>query len=259
MQSDIFENMPVPRAILKSAVPTIVGMLVVLIYNIADTYFVGQIGDPMQVAAVSLTMPVFLLFMATGNLIGIGGTSVISRALGARRTAYAKQVSSFCFYASLGAGVIMAGLFLGFMPLLLRLIGASPETSGFAREYLLYVSPSAPFVILSTVFNNIVRAEGKAKEAMNGMLIGTIVNIVLDPFMILVLGMGRGRGGGSHLDRKRGGESLLPTLYSEKIPGSISLTEGIPLQRGNSDRRSGHRNPGGPQQCPYERFQCDSE
>jgi len=190
MQSDIFENMPVPRAILKSAVPTIVGMLVVLIYNIADTYFVGQIGDPMQVAAVSLTMPVFLLFMATGNLIGIGGTSVISRALGARRNDYAKQVSSFCFYASLGAGVIMAGLFLGFMPLLLRLIGASPETSGFAREYLLYVSPSAPFVILSTVFNNIVRAEGKAKEAMNGMLIGTIVNIVLDPFMILVLGMG---------------------------------------------------------------------
>jgi len=190
LDKNIFEDMPVGRAIVKSAVPTIIGMLVVLIYNIADTWFVGQIGDPLQVAAVSLTMPVFLLFMAAGNLIGIGGTSLISRALGAKRPGYARSVSSFCFHVSLVAGIVMAGLFLGFMPLLLRFIGASEETAAFAREYLLYVSPSAPFVILSTVFGNLVRSEGKAREAMNGMLIGTIVNIILDPVLILLLHMG---------------------------------------------------------------------
>nr|WP_319777014.1 MATE family efflux transporter [uncultured Sphaerochaeta sp.] len=190
MENHIFEKMPVPQAILKSAIPTIIGMVVVLIYNIADTYFVGQIGDPLQVAAVSLTMPVFLLFMATGNLIGVGGTSVISRALGARRPEYAKHVSSFCFYASLVAGVVMLSLFLGLMTSILKLIGSSADTAPFARDYLVVVAPSAPFVILSTAFSNIVRAEGKAKEAMVGMLIGTVVNIILDPIMILSMDMG---------------------------------------------------------------------
>ena len=90
----IFESMPVPRAILKSAVPAILGMVVTLIYNIADTYFIGQTGNPLQVAAVSLAMPVFLLFMATGNLIGRGGTSVISSSLGAKRNQHARHVSA---------------------------------------------------------------------------------------------------------------------------------------------------------------------
>ena len=190
MENDIFEKMPVPQAILKSAIPTIIGMVVILIYNIADTYFVGQIGDPLQVAAVSLTVPVFLLFMATGNLIGIGGTSVISRSLGAKRPEYAKKVSSFCFYASLGAGVIMMLLFLVLMPLILRMIGASVDTGPFARSYLTIVAYSAPFVIVSTAFGNILRGEGRPKEAMVGMMLGTVVNIILDPLMILVLDMG---------------------------------------------------------------------
>ncbi len=190
VDKDIFEKMPVPRAILKSAVPAIIGMVVVLIYNIADTYFVGQTGDPFQVAAVSLTMPVFLLFMATGNLLGVGGTSVISRALGAGNSDYARKVSSFCFYASLILGVIFSLIFLGLMPLILRSIGTSPQTIGFARDYLTLIAPSAPFVIISVAFSNIVRAEGKSKEAMTGTMLGTIVNIILDPLMILTLDMG---------------------------------------------------------------------
>ncbi|MDC7239284.1 MAG: MATE family efflux transporter, partial [Spirochaetales bacterium] len=163
---------------------------VVLIYNIADTYFVGQTGDPFQVAAVSLAMPVFLLFMATGNLLGIGGTSVISRSLGAGDKDHARKVSSFVFYSSILLGVLFTLTFWILMPFILKAIGTSEQTIGFARDYLAIVAPSAPFVIISIAFSNIVRAEGKAKEAMMGTMLGTIVNIILDPIMILTLDMG---------------------------------------------------------------------
>ncbi len=192
LDRSIFESMPVPRAILKSAVPAILGMVVTLIYNIADTYFIGQTGNPLQVAAVSLAMPVFLLFMATGNLIGIGGTSVISRSLGAKRNEHARHVSAFCFYSSIILGIVFALIFWLTMPFILEIIGASPETIEYARQYLMIVAPSAPFVVLSVSFSNIVRAEGKSKEAMMGVTIGTIVNIVLDPIMILKMDMGVG-------------------------------------------------------------------
>lgn len=186
---DLFETMPVPKAIIKSTLPAIIGMVVVLIYNIADTYFIGQTGNPLQVAAVSLTMPAFLLFMAMGNLLGIGGTSVISRALGAREERRVKNVSSFCFYAAIGVGLFFTLLFLTLMPFILKMIGASSDTAEFANQYLRVVAPSAPFVIMATAFSNILRAEGKAKEAMFGMMIGTITNIVLDPVMIIWMDM----------------------------------------------------------------------
>lgn len=188
--NDVFSTMPVPKAILRNIIPSIVSMIVVLLYNIADTYFVGQTGNPMQVAAVSLTTPVFMLFMAMGNLLGIGGTSVISRAFGAKKPDYARHVSSFCFYSSLGMGVIFAFIFWISMPVILKLIGTSEETIGFARSYLLYIAPSAPFVITATAFSNILRAEGQSTKAMWGMMLGTIVNIILDPFMILTLNLG---------------------------------------------------------------------
>ncbi|SNY90162.1 putative efflux protein, MATE family [Cohaesibacter sp. ES.047] len=185
-----FESMSVPKAILKNAIPTIVGMIVILIYNIADTFFVGQTNDPIQVAAVSLATPVFLLFMATGNLIGIGGTSVISRAFGEKRQAYAQQVSSFCFYASWIVGILFSLVFFVEMSTILSAIGVSEDTIGPTRQYLLYIAPSAPFVIISIAFGNIVRAEGKAKQAMIGMMLGTALNILLDPIFIIGLDMG---------------------------------------------------------------------
>ena len=187
---EIFETMLVPKAILKSAVPAIMGMVITLIYNIADTYFVGQTGDPLQVAAVSLTMPVFLLFMAMGNLLGIGGTSLISRSLGSGRTSYAKHVSSFCFYSAMGLGILFTLGFWILMPVILRLIGTSDATIGYAKNYLTIVAPGAPFVIISIAFSNIVRSEGKSKEAMLGMMLGTVINIILDPIMIIFLKMG---------------------------------------------------------------------
>ena len=189
-QMEMFEKMPVPKAVIKNALPAMIGMLVVFFYNIADAFFVGQTGDELQVAAVTLTTPVFLMFMAVGVMIGVGGTSVIARAYGERREGYARQVSAFCFYASIAFGVLLMVIFWGFMPQMLSLIGTSEDTIGFARDYLVYVTIAAPFVVFSQAFTNIIRAEGQPNVAMIGMLIGTIVNIILDPIMILWMGMG---------------------------------------------------------------------
>ena len=135
----LFEEAPVSKAVAVMAVPTMISMLVVVIYNMADTFFIGQTGDPMKVAAVSLATPVFMVFMALGNLFGIGGSSAISRALGERKTERAKNISSFCCYGSLGLGIIMALSFLVGMNGILRLIGASENTIGYARDYLTYI------------------------------------------------------------------------------------------------------------------------
>ena len=172
------------------AVPTMISMLVVVIYNMADTFFIGQTGDPMQVAAVSLATPVFMVFMALGNLFGIGGSSAISRSLGEKKLERARNISSFCCYSSLGLGVLMAVLFLIGMDAILKLIGASEYTVGFAREYLTYIAFGGPFIMFGTAFGNILRGEGAAKESMIGNMIGTVTNIVLDPIMILFLGWG---------------------------------------------------------------------
>lgn len=186
----LFEDAPIPKAVAVMAVPTMISMLVVVIYNMADTFFIGQTGDPMQVAAVSLATPVFMVFMALGNLFGIGGSSAISRSLGEKKLERARNISSFCCYSSLGLGVLMAVLFLIGMDAILKLIGASEYTVGFAREYLTYIAFGGPFIMFGTAFGNILRGEGAAKESMIGNMIGTVTNIILDPIMILFLGWG---------------------------------------------------------------------
>ncbi len=186
----LFEEAPIAKAVATMAIPTIISMLVVVIYNMADTFFIGQTNDAMQVAAVSLATPVFMVFMALGNLFGIGGSSAISRALGEKNLERARQMSSFCCYASLGLGVIMLVLFLAGMNTILRLIGASENTWDYAKQYLTYISFGGPFIMFSTAFGNILRGEGAAKESMVGNMIGTVTNIILDPIMILWLGWG---------------------------------------------------------------------
>lgn len=125
---ELFEKAPVHTAVLKNAVPAMAAMLMVLIYNLADTFFIGQTHDDFQVAAVSLATPVFLIFMAVGTIFGIGGTSVISRALGEGRPDYAKKVCSFCMWSCVAVGAVMSALFLIFMDQILLLMGASPDT-----------------------------------------------------------------------------------------------------------------------------------
>ena len=190
MNQDVFEKYSVPKAMMTLAVPTMLSMLVTIFYNMADTFFVGQTGDPNQVAAVSVTTPIFLLLMAVGNMFGIGGSSYISRLLGAGDRKRIKNVSSFCCYGSIIAGLLMMVVFLVGMRSILEFVGTSENTYEFAKEYLTIIGYGSVFVVFSSAFGNIVRGEGAAKEAMIGMMIGTVINIILDPVMILVLDMG---------------------------------------------------------------------
>ena len=157
MDNKVFESYSVPKAVATLALPTVLSMLVTIFYNMADTFFVGQTGDPNQVAAVSLTTPVFMLLMAVGNIFGIGGCSYISRMLGEGEKDKVKKISSFCFYGSIIAGLIMMVVFLGGMPVILKLIGCSANTEGYARDYLTYIGLGSVFVVISMAFNNVVR------------------------------------------------------------------------------------------------------
>lgn len=185
---EAFSSMTVPKAVLKNVVPAMLAMLMALVYNLADTFFVGQTHDPLQVAAVSLATPVFLIFMAIGLIFGIGGTSVISRAMGAGRKEYARKVSAFCMWSCVIIGVAMPILFWIFMDNILALIGASPDTWEATRTYLSIVVICGPFALIGNCYSNILRAEGQANKAMMGVVIGNLLNIVLDPIMILGFG-----------------------------------------------------------------------
>ncbi len=186
---EIFASAPVPKAVLANALPAMVAMLMVFVYNMADTFFVGQTHDALMVAAVTLAVPVFLVYMAFGTAFGIGGTSVISRALGEGRTEYARKVCSFCMWSCVVIGVVVSGLLLLFMEPVLKWIGASAETWDYTREYLTILALGGPFILLANCYSNVVRTEGRAGVAMVGQVAGNLLNVVLDPIMILGLGM----------------------------------------------------------------------
>lgn len=186
--TEIFRDAPVPKAVISNVIPSIVSMIMVLIYNLADTFFIGQTKDAYMVAAVSVATPAFLLFMAVGMLFGIGGTSLISRTLGEGNADKAKNASSFCFWTGLCIGIASMVIIFIFASPVSMAIGASEDTVGYASQYLRIVSTAIPFLILSNSFSNIIRAEGNAQVAMIGMIVGNLINIVLDPVMILGFG-----------------------------------------------------------------------
>ena len=240
---DLFEKTSVPKAVALMAIPTIVTMLVVVIYNMADTFFIGQTGDAMQVAAVSLATPVFMVFMALGNLFGIGGSSAISRALGEKNEQRARHISAFCCYGSLGVGILMTLIFILFMDGILKMIGASPATIDYARQYLTFVAIGAPFVMFGTAYGNIVRGEGAAKESMIGNLIGTITNIILDPIMILWLGCIRSSC--RYCTWQCGSLYFLSLLSAaQKRNGPFHKAKRLSMEKPYRIRRLFHRNPG---------------
>lgn len=185
-----YEHMSVGRAIFENALPAVIAMLMTLIYNLADTFFIGQTDDAYQVAAVSLATPVFLIFMAVGTIFGAGGTSAISRAFGEGKKEYAGKVGSFCMWSCLGIGIILTALMLIFMNPLLKLIGASDQTWEYTKIYLFIVSFCGPFSLISSCFSNVQRAEGQVTRAMIGQLIGNLTNMCLDPLFISGFGWG---------------------------------------------------------------------
>lgn len=187
---ELFQQAPIKKAVIQMAVPTVISSLILFMYNMADTYFVGQTHDAFQVAAVSLTNPVFVMYMAASNLFGIGGSTLISILLGQHEKDKAKAASAFCCYGSLAVGVIAGGLILLFMGPLLKVLGSSENTYQFAENYMFYIALGAPFILFANTFGHAVRGEGAAKASMIGGMIGTIANIILDPIFIIGLGLG---------------------------------------------------------------------
>ena len=185
----VFSSMPVPKAVMKNALPAMAAMLMVLVYNLADTFFIGQTHNALLVAAVSLATPVYLIFMSLGTLFGIGGTSVISRALGEGKKEKARKSCAFCFWGCVFVGILLAALILMFIDPILNLIGASADTYEYAKSYLSIIVFAGPFVLISNCYGNVVRTEGESGKAMLGLLLGNLVNVILDPIFILALGL----------------------------------------------------------------------
>lgn len=185
---EIFEEMPVAKALRVMAVPTIFSQIIILIYNLADTFFIGKTNNPYMVAGVSLMLPIFNVSLAVAGLSGIGGGTLISRLLGAGKEEEAKKVSAFCFWMGLGiAGLFSLGMLFFHEPLLYAL-GASEQTYAFAWQYsfCVIVLGAIPTVI-SNIMSNLLRSVGISKEAGFGIAMGGCINIGLDPLFMFVI------------------------------------------------------------------------
>lgn len=186
----IFDTTRLYRSYFKMAFPVVLGLVVTLIYNLADTFFIAQTNDTDLIAGVSLCAPVFTALMAFGNIYGQGGSSLISRLLGRQDAAGVRRVSSFCFYIALATGVILAVLMTAFHRPILTLLGADADTMPHAFDYYIVLVVCAPIIVLSFIHSNLVRCEGMSTESMLGTILGAVINIILDPILISVVGLG---------------------------------------------------------------------
>ncbi|MDR0553811.1 MAG: MATE family efflux transporter [Treponema sp.] len=186
----LMESAPVAKSIIKLALPMMLGMIAQLVYNITDTFFIGQTGDPNMVAGISLTMPLFIFTQGIGNVFGVGASSYISRLLGARKTEQAKQTNSVSFYTTICVGLVFTALIFLFKNPVLRLSGASDATFVYANEYFSIIGAFTVVSLINISLSGQIRSEGATNTAMYGMLIGIVLNVILDPVFILVLGWG---------------------------------------------------------------------
>ena len=155
-----------------------------------DTYFIALTGKQELVAGVSLAAPIFTLMIAFGDIFGLGGSSLISRLFGEKREEEAKRASAFCLWAAIGFGIFVTIVLLVFRTPILKLLGTDAATFEYAGEYYTWIAVGAASIILGLVPSNILRTEGLATQAMAGSILGSIVNIILDPVFIFGLGQG---------------------------------------------------------------------
>ena len=190
---ELFEKMPVKRAVIKQIMPAVASQMVAVIYSLADTYFVGMLNSPAQTAAVTVVAPCFIMLTAVANLFGVGGSSLIARKLGQRRESEAREVSAVAFWWGLISAAAFCILFAALERSILFLCGADDLSLGYAIRYAGWaVMLSGTFTVSAAVSANILRAEGSAGTASRGLALGGIMNIILDPLFILpeFLGMG---------------------------------------------------------------------
>ncbi|MGI5959185.1 MAG: MATE family efflux transporter [Massiliimalia sp.] len=192
----LFEETPVPRAVMQLAIPTILSSLVMVLYNLADTYFVSLLNDAVQNAAVTLAAPVLLAFNAVNNLFGVGSSSMMSRALGRKDDKTVYESSAFGFYCAAFCGILFSVLCVIFHQPLMTLLGADADTWNATAEYMKWtVTFGATPAILNVVMAYLVRAEGAALHASLGTMSGCFLNIILDPIFILPRGLNMGAAG----------------------------------------------------------------
>lgn len=194
--TNLFEDMPIPKAIRKLMVPTVISSLVMVVYSLADTYFVGLLNNPVQNAAVTLAAPALLAFNAVNNLFGVGSSSMMSRALGRGDIDTVKKSSAFGFYGALCFGAILALLCGIFFNPLLVMLGAEENTMAATADYMRWavVCGAVPSIV-NVVMAYLVRAEGGALHASIGTMSGCLLNLILDPVFILPWGLDMGAAG----------------------------------------------------------------
>ena len=195
-KTELLESMPIPKAVVTLSVPSVISSLVMVIYSLADTFFVGMMNDPVQNAAVTLAAPLLLAFNAVNNLFGIGSSSMMSRALGRKDYDTVYRSSAFGFYASLICSLLFSLLYGVLQSPILVMLGANAETIQATADYLFWtvLLGSAPS-ILNVVLAYLVRAEGSSLHASIGTMCGCLLNIVLDPIFILPWGLNLGAAG----------------------------------------------------------------
>ena len=186
----VLESMPIPKAIMNLAIPSVLSMLVNILYNLTDTFYIGKLNDPYQVAAVSISLPLFSLQMAMAGVFGIGGGSYLSRLLGKKDLESSKNTLATAVFSSAVMSVVLGVVGIMFIPTFSKMVGASGEILVHAKNYMLYILLGSPVILLKFTLVQLLRAEGAAKEAMIGLFIGTGLNIVLDPLFIFVFKMG---------------------------------------------------------------------
>ena len=180
---------PIPQLILSLAAPTILSMLITSIYNLADTFFVGQISTSAS-GAVGIVSSLMAILQALGFMLGHGSGSIISRSLGSQNTDAATRFASTSFFTALVFGGIITAAGLLTLPDFMMLLGSTETILPHACAYARYILLAAPIMMSSLVMNNILRYEGKASFAMIGLVTGGLLNIALDPLFIFGLGMG---------------------------------------------------------------------
>jgi putative MATE family efflux protein len=174
------------QLILKLSLPAVLVIIIMIIYNMADTYFIGQTGDPNKISAISLSMPVFTVLSGIGTLFGNGGATTISIALGQRDESKIQRITAYCLAGCLVIGIgFWAVVFFLAQPLAV-LLGADASTMDFTITYLRTFSLASPMVLFSTSFGSIIRADGDATTAMIPNMAGTFANMILDALFILV-------------------------------------------------------------------------
>lgn len=187
-KKELFEYMPVAKALTTMAIPTIISQIINLVYNMVDAFFIGRTGNSYMMAATTLTLTLVMMTVAFANLFGIGGGSLIARLMGKQQTEDIKSVSAFSLYGAVGIALLYS-LFIGvFLDPVLRFLGASDATIGYAREYtlLVIVLGSLPSILSATVAH-LLRNAGYAKQASMGLSSGGVLNILLDPLFMFVL------------------------------------------------------------------------